>query len=131
MAGAHTEFRARVTAQPPWRTDAETAARLLDALRNLPDAGQPQPAAWLVHVMPDGRQLRYPLGLAPVYKGTTVTRDGRPVAGSYLGTSGAGYLLLEAASAAWCEDDIAARSAQRDALLAAARDETAEGGAAA
>jgi len=76
--------------------------------------------------MPDGTRLRYPLGLAPVYKGATVTRDGRPMAGRYLGTSGAGYILLESASAAWCEDDIAAGMAQRDALQQAAR-EAAEG----
>jgi len=117
---------AEVDPEPPV---ADILQRTLDGLRNLPDAGRPQPGAWLVHVMPDGRQVRYPLGLAPVYKGATVTRDGRPVAGSYLGTSGTGYLLLEVTSAAWCEDHLTAVAAMQDALVAAG--EAAEGGEAA
>ena len=96
-----------------------------DGLRELPAA---PPGAWLVHVMPDGHVDRYPLGLTPVYKGATVTRDGRPMAGSYLGTSGGGYVLLEATSAPWCQDHLAAVAEQLNALLAD-EDEDEEGAA--
>jgi len=121
-------LRATLAGVAPEPPAPDALQRVLDGLRNLPEP----PRAWLVYVMPDGTRLRYPLGLAPVYKGATVTRDGRPMAGRYLGTSGDGYILLEATSAAWCEDDITAGMAQRDALAAAAgEDEAQEGGEAA
>jgi len=119
--------RASLAGVPPEPPATELLVRVRDGLRNLPAP----PAAWLVHVTPDGRQDRYPLGLTPVYKGAT-TRDGQPMAGSYLGTSGGGYVLLEVTSAAWCEDLSAAVTGQQAALrAAAARDEAAEGGEAA
>ena len=86
------------------------------------------PSAYLRSVSRDGRQDRYPLGLAPVFAGTAATPDGRPMAGMHVGTNDGRRITLDVTSAAWAEDAITALTAIRDALTS---DEAAEGGEAA